>query len=212
MPPVHGMSQNLADQNSEFVLCARLLRSLAHMIRGDLSVINNDLVYLSSIVGESELERSRARCAQVAAVVGKLRALSPEDPRSQITGAELAAIFGAALEDDVACARIAVDSGAMTHVACALREVLGGYSAVMTRQRGEGDEPESLLLELTRSAPSVSKAQHDLFSSLAAAERGERAVVDGCIIDIVFRNHGWQVDMSRESVVRVFIPCEPRGL
>lgn len=206
------MTQNLANQKSEFVLCARLLRSLAHMIRGDLSVINNDLVYVSSMVGEGELERSRARCAQVAAVVGKLHALSPEEARSEISGAELAAIFGAAVDDAAASAKVSVDHGAMRHVACALREVLGSYSATMSNQHAGGDTSAVLSLALTRDGVPVSELSHDLFSSLAAVEKGERAVVDGCIIDIVLRNHGWMADLSRPSTVIIRIPCESRGL
>lgn len=201
------MTQNLADQKSEFVLCARLLRSLAHMIRGDLSVINNDLVYVSAMVGEGELERSRARCAQVAAVVGKLHALSPDEVRSEISGAELAAIFGAAVDDAAGSTKISVDSGAMRHVACALREVLGGYSATMSHTQDGGDKRGALSLVLTRDVVPGSGVSHDLFSSLAAVEKGERAVVDGCIIDIVLRNHGWMVDLSRPSTVVIRIPC-----
>jgi hypothetical protein len=61
---------------TEFTVCARLLRALSHIVRGDLSVITNDLAYLSAIAPPEELERPRARCASAAATLGKVNIIT----------------------------------------------------------------------------------------------------------------------------------------
>ena len=53
-------------------------------------------------------------------------------------------------------------------------------------------------------------------SAFAAAERGERNVVDGCIVDLIFRDHGWGVHIAvgcEEFEIDVCIPLKdlPHG-
>ena len=52
---------SIAENDSELELCARILRSLAHRVRGDLSVITNELAYIATLVDSEEIKFSRAR-------------------------------------------------------------------------------------------------------------------------------------------------------
>jgi len=200
------MSQSRAVTTSEYVVCARLARSLAHLIRGDLSVINNDLVYLSSLVPPEELERSRARCSQVASTLGKLGALSVEDERGEISGRELAAFFSASVTERAATSVVVCDRSAIGRAASALRELLGEWSGEVR----EGSDSASLSIELRREARHERQEEYTSLSDFAAAEMGERALIDACIAELILRNHGWRVSVSGGARVTIAIPCQER--
>jgi hypothetical protein len=52
-----------------------LFRALSHLIRGDLSVISNDLSFLATLVPEGEVERAKNRCNSVISTLHSLQFL-----------------------------------------------------------------------------------------------------------------------------------------
>ncbi len=50
-------------------LLASGMRSLAHSIRGDLSVLTNDLTYLATVAPPGETDRLKARCQSIASAL-----------------------------------------------------------------------------------------------------------------------------------------------
>lgn len=49
----------------------KYLRTLAHDIRTPLSIISNDLSYLSSLVGDSETKRPIDKCRQISELLNQ---------------------------------------------------------------------------------------------------------------------------------------------
>lgn len=63
------------DQERIITSVGTLFRALSHLIRGDLSVISNDLSFLSTLVPEGEVERAKNRCASIISTLHSLQFL-----------------------------------------------------------------------------------------------------------------------------------------
>jgi hypothetical protein len=195
-------------QETELELSARLLRSLAHRMRGDLSVVTNDLTYLSSILKPGEVDRSRARCATMVGVLSALSAFPTRSRRDRCALSELASkLLVQSVDPRVAGMCVYVDLSAIAYAAQLFERLLGGWSggvSCITPDR-------SAMCELRFKEPRTFLQDYCSVGSMTAAELGESAVVEGCLLDLVLRDHGWRVSLScldSSVIARILLPIE----
>lgn len=184
-------------EESEFELTSRLLRSLVHRVRGDLSVITNDLAYLGTHVDSSELERSRARCASIAHRFSILSALPASPGREHCSVSDVATIWSAPVpEGGLRGVGISVDVRAVRYAVKLIFELFGAWRSSIWI---ESDATSLCVCELRFQRALTLQRSYGSFSALVAAELGESAVVEGCLIDLVLRDHGWSIVLSNKE-------------
>jgi hypothetical protein len=200
---------------TEFAVCARLLRALSHIVRGDLSVITNDLTYLSAIAPPEELERPRARCASAAATLGKVNIITGSMSVEGVSLSEIVRELGGAFEVESAWVR--GDSRKLTWIAQTLRGLIGEL-VVRSVTRAP---PDSFVIECyaVSSADcgsrrgSLSGERYSSLGEYASRELGEREVVEASLLDLVF--HGFTWGLCLESgpagvALRFVVPREDK--
>jgi hypothetical protein len=192
----------------------KLLRALAHRVRGDLSVLNNDLAYLATVMGESEVGRSRVRLSQIAGMMGEIGALnegagsknlSALDGLSPIISGSQKLVGGELLDG----LYIAVQLDQLLLVGRILNELFGVWNIAELSLR----DRELLRVALVpRLSFSDKLAQGERFGSITEfieANYGERLVVRGGIADLILLAHGWQV-LIGDGQVTVCVPVNSR--
>jgi hypothetical protein len=188
--------------DSESQLAARLLRALAHRIRGDLSVITNDLSYLATLVDPTEIERSQERCRKIASELSVLRVLTGTFDKQDVGASRVAELFHVSLRDVVGCSAdvVSVDEGALQQAVQIIRQLLGSSSAAV-------EQTESLLIvTLTWPDKADDFEVTSSFSAGIATCIGEGGVVPAAVVDYVVRDFGWQIEMGcRDRVLKVSI-------
>lgn len=194
--------------DSETELCSRLLRALAHRIRGDLSVVTNDLSYISTLIDPAEVERSQERCRKIASELGVLRVLTGGfEMQADALSVVLRhfGIYHAQSPHYVNC-RVSLDEEVLKQTVVMIRELLGSWSSFIEEAHGESSgvsiclewRPCEYILE------SVSS-----FSAGISPCIGERGVVPAVLVDLVFRAFGWSTEMFGDGdtlTLEVFIP------
>lgn len=198
---------------TEFAVCARLLRALSHIVRGDLSVITNDLAYLSAVTSAEELERPRARCASAATTLGKVNVLTGSLSASGVSLAVILREFGAAPVAESVLIR--GDESKVAWIARALRGLLGEFVV-----RGVAPAPsERFIIECVATGAVMNARPRDLasiqryssFGDYAARELGEREVVEASLIDLLFHGFAWGLHLMRDETgltLRITVPRE----
>lgn len=198
---------------TEFAVCARLLRALSHIVRGDLSVITNDLAYLSAVTSAEELERPRARCASAAATLGKVNVIAGSLSTNGVSLTAIAREFGAAPITESVLIR--GDESKVVWIARTLRSLLGEFVV-----RGVVPAPsERFVIECVatcaatevRPRDSASTERYSSFGDYAARELGEREIVEASLVDLLFHGFGWRLDLMREGAaltLRITVPRE----
>lgn len=193
--------------DTELELSARLLRSLAHRLRGDLSVVTNDLVYLGSVVGPQEVERSRARCAGMAHVLACLSSLPSSSHRERYFVRDIAPMWGVSLANDCdGTVPVVIDPHVVRYIAKLLTELLGEWSGNISVQHTNA--PHARCRMRFHEARSLSKHYFSA-AHMTAEEFGERSVIEGCLIDILLRDHGWTASFGHDNetvVIDIDIP------
>jgi hypothetical protein len=195
------------DSESELHVCARLLRALAHRIRGDLSVITNDLAYIATIVDPAEVERARARCGRISSGLAHIGALSAHGNREVVPLSWLLRIFGVSekMEGPPGEAQVQVFRGLLEHAAALLRELVGVWDVTWC---GDGASESTTLSLHVRDTRDFSEKYLSL-GSFAVAQLGERFVVEAGVIDLILRDHRWAVAVVCEdhrATIRLTIP------
>jgi two-component sensor histidine kinase len=194
---------------SELDLCARLLRALAHRVRGDLSVITNDLAYIATLIDPAELERPRSRCAKIAQTLGALSALAGTERVESIDLATFAQRVGLKRAEGVSDrqAKFEVDTEAFSRSLTLLRELCGELSGevILSEQESGG-----INCAISFNQPRAIKGTYQAMSDFAAAELGERFVVEGCLIDLIACDNRWSYEIKQDGaqvVALVKIPA-----
>jgi hypothetical protein len=187
------MPRSAMIQESELSLCARLVRALTHHIRGDLSVITNDLTYLSALVDPREVARARDRCTRVASTIAKLSALVGTVEKRLVPASDLLRLFGGQEADASLRSReVLVDMALASRVVSMLRKLTGPWE----RCHGSA-ENGCLLIRVARGPGSEEARRFVSCSACAADERGEEGVIEECLVDFIVRDHGWNMGISR---------------
>lgn len=191
------MEEREGQRDSELELSSRLLRALSHRIRGDLSVVTNDLVYLSSLVDPAELQRPRARCANIASSLTSLGSLTSSTKRERSRCSQLADVLLLKLDPSLDPGReVHVDRALLQDAVRLLRQLFGPWSGVI-QEGAAGIKDLECNIHFERT--SMLQEAYSSVGRLAAAELGERLVVEGCLIDLIFRDHSWLVRFFREG-------------
>jgi hypothetical protein len=174
-------------------------------VRGDLSVITNEVSYLATSMPCEELGRVRNRCSQIAATVSKIAGLRNEVALTPHNVDEVALIFGARLRSEVP-EMVSLD-----------RVKIERLSSIIRQMFVDGDSPWSaewsseygLALSLRVSKSPGPARRYASWSSFAAGELGERAVIDAVVADLIMRAHEWRLSVELEQhlmTCRIFIP------
>jgi hypothetical protein len=181
--------------DSELALCSRLLRSLAHRVRGDLSVIANDLAYLGTIVGTDEIRRSRERCDKIADALSAIGDLQSGLEKEFLTIRALVATFGVNTNADIPeNEKLHAAPKLLTRCVAILVQLIGPFTEVRLEDETAGKKKIVALSAYPR-ALSPPRAVYSSFSSFAGEQLGERFVVEASIVDLILRDHGWEVQV-----------------
>ncbi len=183
----------VSDTQGEVV--ARLVRALLHQMRGDLSVINNDLVYLSSVIDPNEVQRPRERCAQISHLLGRLGVLSQRSPKRSVSAGELRSLFNAQADGLFSCrGLVKIDAELVGRGIGLLAHLLGGVRSTVIASH---NDDASLEVCIRGAAPRIVRETYGSASSFALSELGERAVLDGCIVDLIIQDHDWHLRVEQ---------------
>jgi len=190
---------------SELAIFSRFSRAFSHVVRGDLSVITNEVSYLATTMPSEDLSRVRNRCSQIAATVSKIAGLKSEFCPLPLSVLEAAGIFGARLRD-TPTEMILLDRVKVERLSSIVCQMLGdGDSSWIATWSPEGG------LALSVQIPKClgPSARYGSWSSFAAGELGERAVIDAVVADLIMRAHGWRLGIELEERLmrcHIFIP------
>jgi hypothetical protein len=190
---------------SELAIFSRFSRAFSHVVRGDLSVITNEVSYLATTMPSEELVRVRSRCSQIAATVSKIAGLKSEASPTWLAIDDVARIFGSRLRAPTA-ERISLDRVKIERLASIVRQILGDSEAPWM---AEWSPQYGLALSVQISKSSGRSATYASWSSFAAGELGERSVIDAVVADLIMRAHQWRLGIElQEQLVRcrIFIP------
>lgn len=186
------------DAESELQVCARMLRALAHRIRGDLSVITNDLAYIATMVDPAEVERSRARCNKISAGLAHIGTLgSCRDTKTALPFGQILKMFGISQVGAAATADTTVEAsqGLVELAVLLLRELIGEADCSCEDQGHAG----GMVVVLKSPVMSEFSERYESLGAFAAAQLGERFIVEAGIVDLIFRDHGWVVTVLYED-------------
>jgi hypothetical protein len=193
----------------EPVIFTRFARSLTHLLRGDLSVISNELAYLSSVIDKRELLVSQKRCAAIAEVLSTVSSLGAALRKRPTALNQVADTFGVATHFSQEC-MLDCDCTALARCVGALRQALGPWSATLaTGQNGA--------TELSIVAPAVKAPlhYHDSVSSFVFEQGADDvAVLMSAAVDMIIRGHGWSASCSAvggQCEVLIKVPAAQSG-
>jgi len=193
--------------NDDLFLCGRMARSLAHIVRGDLAVIQNDLTYLGTIVPPDEIERSKNRCARASATLQKLSILADNHSTSVCGSEELLELFRVDSSARGLSGRmVTLERGSIRGWIEIVEQLIGPWRASASLH---GERPALLVIQLTSGALRTESVDYSSWHAFAAAERGERGVLEGCVADLVMRSYGWSVHLRNDSSRMVTTLCVP---
>ena len=199
MPGSHGDAIFPHDE-TPLVLIERLVRALLHTVRGDLSLIQNELSALSSEHGEERLRGALSRCRSIAAQLGQLT-LAHAPPFQEAVGlSELLAETGGNGEGTEWS--LQGDRASLVAIFSLLPSVLGsrGYAAVVEQS---SDAPR---VRITLRHRSTTYGTFRSFSSFVSAEAGERGVVLAALCDLLRQHFGYEVRVvAHEEAVEALL-------
>ena len=201
------------ERMTEFQLCSSLSRALAHRLRGDLSVVTNDLAYISTIVDPSEVARARTRCIRMADALAVLGVLPGELELQLLEIESIANLFEIRpVIPNASWGRLLVDPRQLEQFTTLLKDLIGSWSGPVTPVVAQ-DIYESDFSPVFKFIFSEQKELRQRYFSLAdfsLAELGERSVVEGCLADLIVRAHNWRVEIEQEGPLVVMWMMIPR--
>ena len=178
---------------SELILFSRFSRAFTHSMRGDLSVITNELSYLATKLPAGELDRASNRCSQMASTISKIAGLQSESLVETVSLEDLSRMFGARnlVLDESRGYRIDRTRG--ERLALMLRYLLeeGSQGSLVV-----SEAKNSLCLTLSSDGPDGTPRLYGSWSSFSSQERGERYVIEGVVADLLTRGFGWVVSIT----------------
>ncbi|MEY4668789.1 MAG: hypothetical protein RL518_1488 [Pseudomonadota bacterium] len=199
------MAADTTRGESEFTLFSRFSRVLSHVVRGDLSVITNEVSYLATTIPSEDLQRVRNRCSQIAATVSKIAGLKSEIAPSIVPAQDAARIFGARLRS-ASLDQVSLDRVKIERLASIVRQMFTEVELVWTADWS----PEyglTLSTKVPKSFPSTRR--YASWSSYAAGELGERAVIDAVVADLIMRAHAWRLGIVLDQGLLTCSICIP---
>ena len=191
---------------SELAIFSRFSTAFSHLVRGDLSVITNEVSYLATTMPSEELGRVRNRCSQIAATVSKIAGLRGEMSPTPLGVDEVAAIFGARLGSSPS-ETISLDRVKIERLASSIRQIFADADTPWIAE-WSSENGLSLFLRIPNSRGQTRR--YASWSSFAAGELGERSVIDAVVADLIMRAHDWRLVIELDErclSCGVFIPA-----
>jgi hypothetical protein len=177
---------------SELALFGRFSRAFTHILRGDLSVITNEISYLATKLPAGELDRASNRCSQMASTISKIAGLNTELSVELIPYDDIARMFGIRELTPARAGGVYMDRVRGERLSLMMRYLLGGELTGAL----EISNPEALLsMHLLTLGPETERREYRSWSSFATQERGERYVIEGVVADLLLRACGWGVQI-----------------
>ena len=193
---------SIAENDSELELCARILRSLAHRVRGDLSVITNELAYIETFVDSEEIKFSRARCDKMADTLSAISELVDTGIKARTNLSEVARIFGVTRSlPEFDTFSVTASPRLLERLVKTVRDTVG--AAYQVEVTASGGSLASLRLEARVTNNMGAKKSYSSISAFVADTLGERFVVEAGIADLILRDHHWpaRIDLEDQKVV-----------
>lgn len=200
------MAAYLPRGESELAIFSRFSSAFSHVVRGDLSVITNEVSYLATTMPSEDLGRVRNRCSQIAATVSKIAGVRGEMAPTLLGVSEVAAIFGARL-GSTPSETILLDRVKIERLASIIRQM---FADAHTPWTAEWSSENGLSLSLRIPNSRRQPRRYASWSSFAAGELGERAVIDAVVADLIMRAHDWRLGIELDErciSCGVFIPA-----
>lgn len=178
---------------SELALFGRFSRAFTHILRGDLSVITNEISYLATKLPVGELDRATNRCSQMASTISKIAGLSGDLTLELIPYDEVARMFGAVSFAPRQGGGVYMDRVRGERLALMIRHLLGG---TLESSLDIATPDEGATIRLVALGPDAETREYASWSAFAARERGERYVIEGVVADLLLRACAWGVHIS----------------
>jgi hypothetical protein len=189
------MAIKSATFDSEFTIFSRFSQAFSHVVRGDLSVVTNELAYLASRLPSEDLSRVKNRCAQMAATISKIAGLESALRVSPVEATTLARVFSADPASALDETTVSYDPIKIERLATIIRQMCGeGGGAWSARVERESEAVFFSFVSPRGLEGEESKRFHS-FSEFASRVLGERSVIDGVVADLIIRAHGWSVSL-----------------
>jgi len=184
------------DDVTDFKVLSVLSRALIHVVRGDLSVITNDLTFMGTLTSPEEVERSKARCSHIGQFVGKLAILEGAFEMRSTTVEELLRIDGDVRRDDpegiLSTRTLRCDLQRARFMLTTLARLVD--CRVVASSSGREQDAQDLVCTISflRRRTTEVAGSYRYFSEFAAQAFGERSVVDAALCDLIVEGHGWR--------------------
>ena len=183
---------------SELSIFSRFSRAFSHVVRGDLSVITNEVSYLATTTPSDELGRVRNRCSQIAATISKIAGLQSDLSLALVGADSVARTFGVTIPN-TSRDTVAIDAVKIERLASIIRQMIPRGDLSWT---GQPVEAGYVVFSLHLPAHPGLGGRYGSWSSFAAKELGERSVIDAVVADLIMRAHGWSVGIESKDGLR----------
>ncbi len=171
-----------------------LSRALTHVIRGDLSVITNDLTYLAGMLPAGEVDRAKTRCANIAQFLGKLAVLQNGFTPQQHTLMDFLKSCLRSEVSDIApwsdC-EVRCDLKQAQCVFATIASLVGSHGTAGISSAVVNVEGDKCTVLHPGARVDEPLGHYPVLSDFASGARGERAVVDAALCDLILQMHGW---------------------
>lgn len=184
------MRSERLEVESELALFGRFSRAFTHILRGDLSVITNEISYLATKLPSGELDRATNRCSQMASTISKIAGLNGETRIELVSYEEIARMYGATISGSHVTGGVFMDRVRAERLALMVRHLFGEEftSCVELSPSGEG-----MIVRLTAAGHCSERREYVSWSAFAGRERGERYVIEGVVADLLTRACAWEI-------------------
>lgn len=189
------MAIKSATYDSEFTVFSRFSQAFSHVVRGDLSVITNELSYLATRYPTEDLSRVRNRCAQMAATISKIAGLESSAQLTHMTASELTRIFGALIAAGDEDQFVRCDVVKVERFASLVRGMFGSSPITWSSRLDSASDRGSCRITFSSPQKGFFEREYSSWSEFASKALGERAVIDAVVADLITRAHGWSVSI-----------------
>jgi hypothetical protein len=191
----------------EVTALPQLIKALVHTVRGDLSVVSNEIDYLSSELQGSQVALARKRCASIADTLSLISVACADGEIEQVSLEEIATRFG--FEAPACNKAIRCDRRKLQNVAMALKDLMGPWGGCF-----EGGCGERVALQLLLERCPAVQGVFLSCGAFSVRASGDKALLRGVFIDYLLSALGWSIRIECQAScgrITVNIPYDSIG-